>query len=92
MSRVFFDTMMFVYVLEDHPVFAEQVRSIVDRCQERGDSLLTSCLAVGEVMAGDSSSDGSRRIANAIEKMGFSWVRSTTHAWRGLRSSEPMRD
>ena len=52
MSRVFWDTMMFVYLLEGHQEFAPQVRKALERSYERGDVLVTSYLALGELMAG----------------------------------------
>jgi predicted nucleic acid-binding protein len=48
MSRIFFDAMMFIYLLEDKSEFAPGVQHTLERCYERGDTLLTSCLAVGE--------------------------------------------
>lgn len=75
MSRIFFDSMMFVYLLEDNPRFAADVKQTLQRCYEREDTLLTSCLAVGEVMAGGS---GVRNVADiartTISEMGFSLV------------------
>ena len=81
MSRVFFDSMMFAYVLEGHPEFAEHVRGVFQRCQERGDALLTSCLAVGEVMVGGgtATSNASRVVREAIEEMGFTLVPFDQH-------------
>lgn len=52
MSRVFFDSMLFVYWIEDHPHYGPRVRHIVQRMEERGDTLCTSALAVGEVLVG----------------------------------------
>ena len=75
MSRIFFDSMMFVYLLEDNPRFVADVKQTLQRCYEREDTLLTSCLAVGEVMAGGS---GVRNVADiartTISEMGFSLV------------------
>jgi|ERR1035437_777900 predicted nucleic acid-binding protein len=75
MSRIFFDSMMFVYLLEDNPRFVADVKQTLQRCYERDDTLLTSCLAVGEVMAGGS---GVRNVADiartTISEMGFSLV------------------
>ena len=72
MSRVFFDAMMFAYVLENHAEFAPHVSRTIERCRERGDTLLTSCLAVGEVMVGGEKKDGvSEEIASLIRQMGF---------------------
>src|SRR5579875_1584747 len=63
--------MLFAYALEDHPQFAGQVRRCLLRCQERGDTLLTSCLAVAEVMAGSRSAPHSTQASSAIRAMGF---------------------
>lgn len=56
MSRVFWDTMLLIYLLEDHPQFYDRVDFLLRRSQQRGDRLFTSCLAVGEMMAGASKS------------------------------------
>ncbi|MGB9104921.1 MAG: PIN domain-containing protein [Terriglobales bacterium] len=52
MSRIFWDTMLFVYLLEDNERYGERVANILSRMQERGDELCTSALAVGEVLVG----------------------------------------
>ncbi len=51
MATVFWDTNLFIYIFEDHPQFAEQVLTIRAAMRGRGDRLLTSALAVGEVLA-----------------------------------------
>lgn len=50
MSLVFWDTMLFIYWLEDHPVFGERVHRIFDGMQERGDTLCTSAFTIGEIL------------------------------------------
>jgi predicted nucleic acid-binding protein len=50
MSKIFWDTMLFVYWLEDNPQFGPQVARIYSRMRERGDRLITSALAVGELL------------------------------------------
>jgi predicted nucleic acid-binding protein len=52
MSKVYWDTMLFIYLLEDNKQFASRVEDIYDRMQVRGDSLFTSFLTLGEVLAG----------------------------------------
>lgn len=52
MSRIYWDTMLFIYWLEDHPQFAKRVDSIFSRMKERGDQLITSAFTFGEVLAG----------------------------------------
>lgn len=52
MSRVYWDTMLFVYWLEDHPEFAGRVDAIHRRMKQRGDQLITGAFTFGEVLAG----------------------------------------
>lgn len=52
MSRVYWDTMLFIYWLEDNPQFAKRVNAIRSRMQERNDELITSAFTLGEVLAG----------------------------------------
>ena len=52
MSRVYWDTMLFIYWLEDHPVYANRVRHILARMEERKDKLCTSAFTAGEVLVG----------------------------------------
>jgi uncharacterized protein len=52
MSRVYWDTMLFIYWLEDHPVYAKRVRHILSKMEERQDRLCTSAFTAGEVLVG----------------------------------------
>ena len=52
MSRIYWDSMLFIYWLDDNPHFAKRVASIYARMSERGDELITSAVTVGEVLAG----------------------------------------
>jgi len=75
MSRVYWDTMLFIYLLEGHPTFAPRARQLLERAYRRGDSLFTSYLALGELLAGaEKSPDPAKTLAmrNTIEEMGFS--------------------
>ena len=49
MSRVFWDTNLFVYLVEGHGR-AQQVAALRRRMMEREDELLTSALTLGEVL------------------------------------------
>lgn len=49
MTRVFWDTNLFVYLLEGGS-FAPRVKQIRARMLERGDSLVTSALTLGELL------------------------------------------
>ncbi len=52
MSRIYWDTMLFVYWLEDHPRYAKRVRHILSKMKERRDQLCTSSFTVGEILVG----------------------------------------
>lgn len=52
MSRIYWDSMIFVYWWEDHPIFAPKVRDLVIKMDARGDALCTSVFTIGEVLTG----------------------------------------
>lgn len=52
MSRIYWDSMLFIYWLEDHPVHAARMNRIHERMEARGDRLCTSVFTVGEVLTG----------------------------------------
>jgi len=52
MSRIYWDSMLFIYWLEDNLHFAKRVAAIHARMQERNDELITSAFTLGEVFAG----------------------------------------
>ena len=52
MSRIYWDSMLFIYWLEGNPQFGKRVDAIWSRMQERNDQLITGALAFGEVFAG----------------------------------------
>ncbi len=52
MSRIYWDTMLFIYWLEDSPQYAKRVSAIRSRMTERRDQLLTGAFTFGEVLAG----------------------------------------
>jgi uncharacterized protein len=52
MSRIYWDSMLFIYWLEENPNFGKKVNAIWLRMQARNDQLITGTLALGEVLAG----------------------------------------
>ena len=50
MSRIFFDTNLFIYLLEDSGVRGAKVSGILERISGRRDELLTSTLTLAEVL------------------------------------------
>jgi predicted nucleic acid-binding protein len=49
-SRVFWDTNLFIYLFEDSPRFGPKVVALRQKMLKRGDELLTSTLTLGEVL------------------------------------------
>ncbi len=50
MSRIFWDTNLFVYLLEDKGELTERVVALRQRMVERSDELLTSTLTLSEIL------------------------------------------
>ena len=51
MARIFWDTNLFIYLIEDEGPLADRVESLWRGMRERGDRLYTSALTLGEVLA-----------------------------------------
>jgi len=49
-SRIFWDTNLFIYLIEDHGDLSERVASLRKRMIERNDDLYTSALTLGEIL------------------------------------------
>jgi predicted nucleic acid-binding protein len=70
-SRVYWDTMLFIYWLEDHPEYAQRVDEIRSRMEQRHDQLITGAFTFGEVLAGvyrnaPQLADESRRLLRSV--------------------------
>ncbi len=50
MSRIFWDTNLFIYLFEGSSVFGPQVVALRQKMLKRGDELLTSTLTLGEIL------------------------------------------
>ena len=50
MSKVFFDTNVFVYLFEDYEPFSSMVDAVWRRMVQRGDKLVTSAMTLGELL------------------------------------------
>jgi len=50
MSRIFWDTNLFIYLFEDYGELSGKVQVLRKRMLERGDQLLTSTLTLGELL------------------------------------------
>lgn len=77
MRRIYWDTMLFIYLLEKNPAYFKTVQRVLERSYERDDQIFTSFLTLGEVMAGASNSPVPQRaqeIRSLIDEMGFSYL------------------
>jgi predicted nucleic acid-binding protein len=77
MSRIFWDSMIAIYLLEDHPAFAPRVLQILERSLRRNDLLFTSYFALGEILAGAAKSPHpgkTREVKDTLEEIGFSYL------------------
>ena len=52
MSRVYWDSMLFIYLLQGNPDYAPRVKAIYEGMARRGDALCTSVFTLGEVLTG----------------------------------------
>jgi uncharacterized protein len=50
MSRVFWDTNLFIYLFEDYGLLSKGVAQLRSKMLDRGDRLLTSTLTLGEIL------------------------------------------
>ena len=50
MSRIFWDTNLFIYLFEDHGARSRRVAGLRERMLQRNDQLCTSTLTLGEVL------------------------------------------
>ena len=88
MSRVFWDTNLFVYLVEDKGTRADQVVALRQWMIERKDELLTSALTLGEVLvkpieAGDEETETPLRTRDRSERDGAAVRRACRSHIRG---------
>jgi uncharacterized protein len=52
-TRIYWDSMLFVYLLEGNPIFGPKVRRILNEIVRRGDTVIsTSVFSIGEILTG----------------------------------------
>ncbi len=97
MSRIFWDTMLLIYLVEGHPKFWPRAEELLARTRARGDSLFTSYLALGEVLAGAEKSPYPQKTAaieSTLEEMGFSYLsfdEGAVRTFSRLRAKKKLR-
>jgi predicted nucleic acid-binding protein len=68
--------MLFIYLLDDHPVYGPRVLKMLDESFNRKDQLLTSYLAVGETVAGAfrDSPEKAAELRRRFDLLGFGYL------------------
>jgi len=75
LSRIYWDSMLLIYLLEGNPTYVKRVQHLLQRSYERQDSIYTSFLALGEVLAGAvNSAENAIKIQEAMGEMGFKYL------------------
>ncbi|MGC2196026.1 MAG: type II toxin-antitoxin system VapC family toxin [Terriglobales bacterium] len=96
MSRVFWDTNLFIYLFEDYGVFSKAVGQLRSKMLARGDQLLTSALTLGEVLVKPierSDSELCRKYEHAILTAAtlIPFDVKAARIYAGLRSERSLR-
>jgi uncharacterized protein len=97
MSRIFWDTMLIIYLVEGDPSFRQRAEELLARTRRRGDALCTSYLALGEVLAGAEKSPHPQKtnaIRETLDELGFSYLPFDARAVKTfsyLRAKEKLR-
>ena len=63
MSRVFWDTNLFIYLFEDSGTLTDQVSILRGRMLARGDQLLTSTITLGEILVKPARNGDAKAVA-----------------------------
>lgn len=67
MSLIYWDTMLFVYWIEENPEYLPRVQAIHETMEKRGDRLCTSVFTVGEVLAGPRKRNQPEAVAQILD-------------------------
>jgi uncharacterized protein len=96
-SRVYWDTMLIIYLLEDHPGYSDRAEALLVRAHRRADALFTSYLALGEVLAGAEKSprpEKTRAVRETLQEIGFTYLpfdAGAVASFSALRSRQKLR-
>ena len=97
MSRIFWDTMLLIYLLEANPAYKQRIQETMLRSRKRGDQLFTSYLSLGEIMAGVQETANPTRsiiIRETLEEFGFTFLpfdSGSVGPFSKLRSAQKLR-
>jgi predicted nucleic acid-binding protein len=96
MSRVFWDTNLYIYLFEDYGHFSNAVAALRSKMLERGDQLLTSTLTLGEILVkplerGDQTLSGKYESAVSATSILIPFDVKAARIYAALRSDRAMR-
>jgi predicted nucleic acid-binding protein len=96
MSRIFWDTNVFIYLFEKHPVHHAEVVRLRTKMLKRGDELLTSWLTVGEMqvqtkVASRQVSSVAYKDAIAASSTLLSFGEDAANSYRDLREATSVK-
>jgi predicted nucleic acid-binding protein len=89
--------MLFIYLLEGHPQHSVRVKQLLKQSYERGDSLCSSYLTLGELVAGAgkaANAPAASVIPETLVEMGFTFLPfdgGAVHPFGKLRSVEKLK-
>jgi predicted nucleic acid-binding protein len=95
--RIFWDSMLLIYLLEGNPTYRVRIQEILTNSYTRGDDLFTSFLGLGEVMAGAATArrqSTPQEIRNKLDDAGFSYLEfgeTAVHTFARLRSLKKVK-
>jgi predicted nucleic acid-binding protein len=96
MSRIFWDTNLFIYLFEEYKTLSRQTEGLRKKMLARGDQLLTSTLTVGEVLVKpleQGATDISRKYEQAIASAALviSFDLNAARVYAALRQDRSLR-
>jgi predicted nucleic acid-binding protein len=102
MSLVYWDSMVFAYLLEKNPTFFAVAKATYEAMRRRGDTLCTSVITVGEILVGPrklGSQSGSDRVSSffasgTVRLLSYDLKTAdhfaTVRAWTGASSPDAI--
>jgi len=95
-SLIYWDTMLFIYMLEAEPRFGPRVLQIKEEMTRRGDRLCTSAFTAGEVLTGPRKQDSTDIVAALKEYFGsdevelIPFTEKTADEYSRIRAVHPV--
>ncbi len=96
MSRIFWDTNLFIYLWEDFGKLSSQVLTLRNRMLTRGDELLTSAITLGEILVKPIQKHDAKAVAYyqkliATTAVVIPFEEKAALAYAGLRADRSLR-